>query len=78
MNATLSDLLLQFATLTNLIFYFRITIIYINNELFKIYIHDVNNKLINELINDYYYFYSIILLYISRLLPNSNLTKIVG
>ena len=36
MNATLSDLLLQFTTLTNLIFYFRITIIYINIELFKI------------------------------------------
>ena len=70
MNATLSDLLLQFTTLTNLIFYFRITIIYINIELFKIYIHDVKNY--------YYYFHSIILLYICRLLPNSNLTNIVG
>ena len=55
--------------LTNLIFYFRITIIYINNEHFKIYIHDAKK---------YYYFYSIILLYIYRLLPNSNLTNIVG
>ena len=69
MNTTLSDLLLQFTTLTNLLFYFRITIIYINNELFKIYIHDVKN---------YYYFYSIILLYIYRLLTNSNLTNIVS
>ena len=70
MNATLSDLLFQFTTLTNLIFYFRITIIYINIELFKIYIHDVKNY--------YYYSLSIILLYICRLLPNSNLTNIVG
>ena len=70
MNATLPDLLRQFTTRTNLIFYFRITIIYINIQLFKIYIHDVKNY--------YYYFYSIILLYIYRLLPNSNLTNIVG
>ena len=69
MNAKLSDLVLQFTTLTNLIFHFRITIIYINIELFKIYIHDVNY---------YYYFHSIILLYICRFLPNSNLTNIVG
>ena len=53
MNATLSDLLLQFTTLTNLIFYFRITIIYINIELFKIYVHDVKN----------YYYYSIVSYY---------------
>ena len=56
MNATLPHLLLQFTTLTNLIFYVRITIIFINIELFKIHIHDVKNY--------YYYFYSIILLYI--------------
>ena len=70
MNSMLSDLLLQFTTRTNLIFYFRITIIYINIELFKIDIHDVNNY--------YYYFHSIILLYICGLLPNSNLTNMVG
>ena len=48
----------------------RITIIYIIIELFKIYIH-------NFLIY-YYYFHSIILLYIYSLVPNSNLTNIVG
>ena len=69
MNETLSGLLLQFTTLTNLIFYFRITIIHINTELFKIYIHDVKNY--------YYYLHSIILLYICRLLPKSKLTNMV-
>ena len=35
MNATLPDVLLQFTTLISLIFYVRITIIFINIELLK-------------------------------------------